>query len=199
MKRCPKCNLTFADFQHVCDFDGTGLVDDPETLPVSPRVSALVAATQSPLLRLIMSPVFLTVLGLAGVLSSLLLIVYYDATSQSSSIATNQPSQNSTVSPVIPVQTSVPPASSKTPAASSQASVLSNSKGTERSSAALRRQAKASRSSTRLHSLTTARNQQRRSPAAVQRESKDTVNQKEPKLTAMLKTTWRILKKPFKF
>ena len=44
MKRCPKCDFSFASFHHVCDFDGTDLIDDPETLPVSPGVSALVVS-----------------------------------------------------------------------------------------------------------------------------------------------------------
>src|SRR5216684_4680915 len=87
MKRCPKCAFSFANFHHVCDFDGTDLVDDPETLPVSPGVSALVAATQTPFLRLVKSPVFLIVLALAGLVSSALLIGYYDAASQPNSIA----------------------------------------------------------------------------------------------------------------
>src|SRR5258708_16911686 len=79
MKRCPKCDFSFASFHHVCDFDGTDLVDDPSTLPVSPGISALVAATQPPFLRLIRSPVFLSVLALAGLLSIALLIGYFDA------------------------------------------------------------------------------------------------------------------------
>ena len=207
MKRCPKCNFSFVDLHQVCDFDGTDLVDEPETLPVSPGVSALAAATRSPFLRLVKSPVFLTVLGLAGVLSSLLLIVYYDAARQSNSIAGNQPSQNSIVSPVPSTQTSVqPPAQIKTPATSSPASALSNSKGTEKSSSPSstsslsstgRRPATASRSRARLGSPTFARNQPNRSP--LRTESKDTADKKEPKLTAMLKTTWHILKWPFKF
>ena len=214
MKRCPKCNFSFVNLHQVCDFDGTDLVDEPETLPVSPGVSALAAATRSPFLRLVKSPVFFTVLALAGILSSLLLMVYYDSANQSNSIAGNQPSQNSIVSPVLPTQTPVQrPAQIKTPATSSRASALSNSKRTEKSSSTSRspsgstsgstagsngrRPATISRSRARLHSPTSARNQPGRSP--LRRESKDTANKKEPKLTAMLKTTWHILKKPFKF
>src|SRR6266852_5008515 len=104
MKRCPKCDFSFASFHHVCDFDGTDLVDDPSTLPVSPGVSALVAATQSPYLRLIKSPVVLAALALAGLLSSALLIGYFDAASQPNSIARSQASRDSVVSLVPPVQ-----------------------------------------------------------------------------------------------
>jgi hypothetical protein len=191
MKRCPKCNFSFADFHDVCDFDGTSLVDDPATLLVSPGVSALVAATQSPFLRLVKSPVFLIVLGLAGVLSSLLLMVYYDAANQANPIVANQPSQNSIVNPVVPKQTSVQPVQIP------PATLSGSSKRTEKSSSTARRPATATRSSARLHSSMSARNQSGRS--ALQRESKDAANKKEPKLTAMLKTTWNILKRPFKF
>src|SRR5713101_3827689 len=111
MKRCPKCAFSFASFHHVCDFDGTDLIDDPETLPVSPGVSALVAATQSPFLRLVKSPVFLAFLALAGLLSSALLIGYFDAASQPNSIGERRVSRdspsNSIASLVPPVQ---PPA-----------------------------------------------------------------------------------------
>src|ERR1700686_790547 len=94
MKRCPKCDFSFASFHRVCHFDGTDLVDDPSTLPVSPGISAL-AATQSPYLRLIKSPVFLAVLALAGLVSSALLIGYFDAASQPNSIAESQAARNS--------------------------------------------------------------------------------------------------------
>src|ERR1700704_4459654 len=106
MKRCPKCNFSFVNFHHVCDFDGTDLVDDPETLPVSPGVSALVAATQSPFLRLVKSPVFLIVLALAGLVSSALLIGYYDSASQPNSIAESPAARDSVVRSVPPSQPS---------------------------------------------------------------------------------------------
>ena len=132
MKRCPKCDFSFANFYHVCDFDGTDLVDDPETLPVSPGVSALVAATQSPFLRLIKSPVFFAVLGLAGVLSSLLLIVYYDATVQPNSIAESRASRDSPpnymASPVPPTQ---PPARPSAPIGTRAPSTSPNEVSTE--------------------------------------------------------------------
>ncbi len=208
MKHCPKCDFTFADFYNVCEFDGAELVEDPEHPPSYLRASP----PPSRLRRVLKSPLFLTGLLVVALLASALLIGYYDAANQSKSIAGNQPSQNSIVSPVLPTQTSVQrPAQIKTPATSSRASALSNSKRTEKSSSTsrspsrstlssnARQPATASRSSARLHTPTSARNQPSRSPTALQRESKDTANQKEPKLTAMLKTTWHILKRPFKF
>jgi len=210
MKHCPKCDFTFADFYNVCEFDGAELVDDPERPPSS------VKASPTRFRRVLRSPVFFTAILVLAVLASALMIGYYDSVNQSNSIAGNQPSQNSSVSPVLPAQNSAqPPAQIKTPATSSRASALSNSKRTEKSSSLersiarstsrspsvfnARRPVTPSRSSARLHSPTSARNQPSRSPTAPQRESKDTANQKEPKLTAMLKTTWHILKRPFKF
>lgn len=222
MKRCPKCDFSFASFHHVCDFDGTDLVDDPSTLPVSPGVSALVAATQSPFLRLIKSPVFLAVLALAGLLSSALLIGYFDAASQPNTIAESQARRdspsNSIASLVPPVQT---PAQTQarvgTRAPSTTGSEISKPKAAKDLSSTRERSVTASRSRARLRSSPSRRNQQSRpeialqgqakdkalqkesKESALQRDSKGNANRKESKLTAKLKTTWNILKKPFKF
>jgi hypothetical protein len=220
MKRCPKCDFSFADFHDRCDFDGSDLVEDPETLPVSPAVSALAAATKSPFLRLVKSPVFSTALGLAGVMSSLLLLVYYDAANQSSSIGESQAARDSPGSPdsiASQVRPAQPPAHDRTQAPAISRSEISKPKATKDLSSTRERSATSSRSRARLHSPTSARNQpsrhelalqrQRKDKArqkeskesALQRDSKENANRKESKLTATLKTTWNILKKPFKF
>jgi hypothetical protein len=198
------------NFHHVCDFDGTDLVDDPETLPVSPAVSALVTATRSPFLRLLKSPVFVTVLALAGLMSSLLLIVYYDGASQHNSIAESRAPRDSVVSVVPPAQ---PP--TQTPAPATSRSEIS--KPAKDVSSTRARSVTASSSRARLRSSPSIRNQQSRpgialhrqpkdkalqkdsKEGALQRDSKENANRKESKLTAALKTTWNILKKPFKF
>lgn len=210
MKRCPKCNFSFVNFHTVCDFDGTDLVDDPEALPVSPGVSALVAATQSPFLRLVKSPVFFIVLALAGILSSLLLIVYYDAASQPNSIAESRAPRDAVVSLVPPAQ---PPAQPP----STSRSEISKPKAAKDLSSTRERSVTASHSRARLRSSPSIRNQQRKPEVALQRQpkdkalpkeskesalerdSKENANRKESKLTAVLKTTWNIIKKPFKF
>jgi len=214
MKRCPKCDFSFVNFHHVCDFDGTDLVDDPDTLPVSPAVSALVAATQTPFLRLVKSPVVLIFLALAGLLSSALLIGYYDAGSQPNSVAEGRTSRDSVISLVPPAQ---PPAEIGTPTPSTSRSEISKPKATKDLSGTHERSVTASRSRARLRSSPSIRNQQSRpeialqrqakdkapqresKESALQRDSKENANRKESKLTAALKTTWNILKKPFKF
>jgi hypothetical protein len=217
MKRCPKCDFSFVNFHRVCDFDGTDLVDDPETLPVSPAVSALVAATQSRFLRLVKSPVFFTVLALAGVLSSLLLIVYYDAASQHNSIAESPVARDSPDSIASLVHTPQPSDQITTPAPSTSRSEISEPKAAKDISSPRERSVTASRSRPRLRSSPSIRNPQSRAEivlqrqpkdkalqkeskeSALQRDSKENANRKESKLTATLKTTWHVIKKPFKF
>lgn len=198
MKRCPKCDFSFADFHHVCDFDGAELVDDPERSP-----SSKASPPRRRFWRVLKSPVFLAALGLVAVLASALLIGYYDSVNQLNSIARNQPSQNSLISSDSPAQNSTQspaqrPAQTKAPAASTRALAVSKSKRTGQSFMA-RRQATASPQLARLHSPDSARKQPSKSLTARQTESKDTADEKEPKLVAMLKTTWHILRKPFKF
>ena len=192
MKRCPKCDFSFANFHHVCDFDGTDLVDDPETLPISPGVSALVAATRSPFLRLIKSPVFLAVLGLAAVLSSLLLLVYYDATSQPNSIAESPAARHSVAILVPPVQPPAePPAPITTRAPSTSPNVVSTGSGSDRVtsrskiskpaknlSSTRERSVRASHSRARRRSSPSIRNQQSRPENARQRQPKNKTIQK---------------------
>jgi hypothetical protein len=226
MKRCPKCNFSFVNFHHVCDFDGTDLIDDPETLPVSPGVSALVAATQSPFLRLVKSPVFIVALALAGLVSSALLIGYYDTASQPNSIAESPAARDSSpdsmASLVPPAQPPTrPSARIRAPVPSTSPNEVSTASGSDRvtSRAEISKPAKdlsskrersvtTSRSRARLHPSPSIRNQQSRPEIALQKHPKDKAlqkdakenpNRKESKLTAALKTTWNILKKPFKF
>jgi hypothetical protein len=230
MKRCPKCDFSFVNFHRVCDFDGTDLIDDPDTLPVSPAVSALVAATQSPFLRLVKSPVFLMVLALAGLVSSALLFGYYDAQSQANSIVESQAardSPDSRVSVASHVPPSQPLARIPTRAPSTNPNEVSSDRIRSRSEIS-KPKAKdlsstrvpsttASRSRPRIRPSPSIRNQPSRPEIALQRQPKDKALQKDSKesalqqdskrnadrkgskLTAALKTTWNILKKPFKF
>jgi hypothetical protein len=242
MKRCPKCDFSFVNFHHVCDFDGTELVDDPATLPVSTAVSALVATTQSPFLRLLKSPVFLIVLGLAGLVSSALLIGYYDAATQPDLIAKSPAPQESPDSRVSLASQLPPSQPLARPSARPSARISARAPSTNRNEVStgsgsdrVRSRSEISKpktkdlSSTRQPSVTAARSRVRhrsslsnrdqqstpeialhRQPkdkalqteskqSALQRNSKENANHKESKLTATLKTTWNILKKPFKF
>jgi hypothetical protein len=211
MKRCPQCDSSFPDFHHACEFDGAELVDDPRPLPVPPVVSARAAATKSPFHLLVKSHVFLTVLLLSGLMSSLLLIAYYGARQPNSIAESRAPldSPDSNVSPVPPADTL---AQDGTQSPSTGPNEVSTGSGSDR----VKRSVTGSRSQARRRT-SPSRNQQSRpeiarqrqpkdkalqkesKESALQRDSKENANRKESKLTAALKTTWNILKKPFKF
>jgi len=200
MKRCPKCDFSFADFHHVCEFDGTELVDDQERLPVSPTASATATGYWSFFLRVVKSPLFLTGLAVMALLASALLIGYYDSANQSNSIAENHASPNSVVGPVLPAQASAqPPAQIETRAPSSTRSEIVNPKAADDFASMRGPPVMASRSRARFRSPALVRNQQSRSETALQKESKENARPKETKVAAMLKTAWHVLKKPFRF
>ena len=199
MKRCPKCDFTFADFHRVCDFDGTSLLDDPERPPSFVKYRS----PQTRFRRVLKSPLFLDGVAVAALLATAFLIRYYHSPTGAESMAANQPSQEAFVSPVSPAQHATPPAQrqpqTKAPAAATRAAVQHNSKRTEQSSSPARREGTASRQLARVYSPIPVTNRAPESTAARQTEREDPANRKDPKLIAMLKTTWRVLKKPFKF
>ena len=92
MKRCSQCDFTFDDEQKVCDFDGTELVAVTEPLPIGvPRAR-----------RLLHSPFPLALVMIAGVLSSALLIGYYDSMDQPNVDVSSNTETRSSASRVIP-------------------------------------------------------------------------------------------------
>jgi hypothetical protein len=174
-------------------------------------------------------------LALAGLMSSALLIGYYDAASQPKSIAESQPPRDSpdshaSIASVVPpaqptaqprIRTRVPATSpNEVSTGSGSDRVTSRSKISKPAkylSSTRERSLTAARSRARLHPSPSIRNlqikpettlqkqpkdnalQKESKESALQRDSKENANRKESKLTATLKTTWNILKKPFKF
>lgn len=101
MKRCSQCEFTFDDHQQTCDFDGTELTAIEELPPAFRTVSLAPAVSSSPLRRLIQSRAFLAVLALVGVVSSALLVGYYDSVNQANiDVASTAQTQNDMVSVV---------------------------------------------------------------------------------------------------
>ncbi|MBA2703230.1 MAG: hypothetical protein H0U60_05185 [Blastocatellia bacterium] len=94
MKRCSQCEFTFGDEQKFCDFDGTELVAVPQ--PPAIRVARRNALHSSFPLALVM---------IVGVLSSALLIGYYDSANQSSvNVSSNSETRGSGATLIPPVQ-----------------------------------------------------------------------------------------------
>src|SRR5207248_8155011 len=98
MKRCPKCDFSFADFHHVCDFDGAPLLADPER----PSSSLKNGSPRSRFRRVLKSTLFLDGMAVGALLTSALLIYYYHSPKESKSVATNQAAPNTFVSPGAP-------------------------------------------------------------------------------------------------
>lgn len=183
MKYCPRCNFTFADFHHVCDFDGAELLSAPEPPSKNSQPSLL--------RRLLKSPVLLAVVGLGAVVSSAFLIGYFEVVNQTTSVVKTEPA------PPLPA-TALPPAPDTQSSAMNQRAGASPVKSRRSAaSSSTRRQRTASATIARLRRQ--PQSSAKRSEVARRTESPQTVNKKDPILTAMLKTTWRVLKKPFGF
>jgi len=182
LKYCPRCNFTFADFHHVCDFDGAELISAAQ--PVN-------GSRPSLLHRCLKSPVLLASIGLCAVVASAFLIGYFEVVNQTTSTVKTEPSLT------LPA-TALPLASDTQSPATNKTALVSQGK-TRRSteSSSTRRQRTASATVARLRLQ--RRNTSKRSEIARRTESPQTASKKDPILTAMLKTTWRVLKKPFSF
>lgn len=238
MKHCPSCDFTFADFHHVCDFDGTELVPDPE------RPSLVKATSRAACIRRwLRSPLFLVGLLTVGLLSSGLLIGYYDSASQSASLAKDEAGQASTAAALpapVPEQKSV---KTKTPVASRSVKDHASSVPLRRSTVpnsvarVYQRRLVATRSPRQTAERaeaeqisqtplvaarwskpetsqsaqpveiprTTAYESRSPRPVTAQMDPRQSsrpqpaLREKDSGFTAMLKTTWRVLKRPFKF
>jgi hypothetical protein len=177
MKHCPACNFTFPDFHLVCDFDGTELVPDPQRL----------ALIKIPVQRSFVSPLkistkTLMAMAIVGLFLGAAFIAYQLTTSRS---ARTLLAVSPTAPPLQTVPVDLPRVASVAPAA-----------GRKRSTQI--RHA----SQVRLMDVHN-RHEKRTEPVSRQTEvarySQPPAPEKPPKLVAVFKTTWRVLKKPFSF
>jgi hypothetical protein len=194
LKHCPECNFSFPDFHRVCDFDGTELVPSPEREP-------LVAAKSSPSSRFqrgFKSPVVWAGLLLIGVLSSAFLVAYYDATGRSAQLLT--PAQDQPAS-TEPLPASDQPAQVEPSVATSRNATIKSTRAARTPSAIARRQAPASRSIGSRARVDQKRLRVRTQKPEIARrgDAQKGSPEKQSKLTAVLKTTWRVVKWPFNF
>jgi len=192
MKHCPKCDFTFADFHHVCDFDGTELVPDPEHPPLneSPRSSCF--------RRAVKSPFFLMGLTVVGLLTSALMIGYYDSLSQPAPVVKDpSPAAPQSAFSVPSISYGLSGPSKTTP--SKRSRIRTTNRFVRTSFARPRRKPAPARMLARQHRKAFTGTRSRESETAQRKELEQATPEKEPRLTAMLKTTWRVLKRPFKF
>lgn len=219
MKQCPACDFSFPDFHLVCDFDGTELVSIPEKPSnIAPRPSRL--------RRLFNSPIWLiSVTGLA-LFSSAILFGFYDAIYQSATVVKSGAPSANTASATPPMDVSAGWTQTPQPGFKRPKRLASPAKNHVRareiaSRAKLRHLRRTSSAPTefsetarRTNPQPVLREKQEASvavnnpktrssePQPVRVTAKDpprVTNDKDPKVVAMLKTTWRVLKRPFKF
>jgi hypothetical protein len=183
LKYCPRCNFTFADFHHLCDFDGAELISAPERPSNASRASLL--------RRSLKSPVLLSAVGLCAVVSSAFLIGYFEVVNQTTSVVKTEPSPTISA-PAIPAAPD-----SQSPAANQTGAVLHETARRSTESSSMRRPRAASATLARIRPQ--SRKTLKRVEVAKRTESAQAASKKDPILTAMLKTTWRVLKKPFSF
>ena len=200
MKQCPTCHFTFADFQRVCAFDGAELV--PYEAPQS-----LITVPQPPVRRRrgLKPSMSLTSLAVLAVFLSAVLIGYLKSPNPSiPAVAVQERDANSPNSTTHVSRTEEGAAESKPIARVTRVRTHLKRRGPafrivpevnlagNRSPAAptIARQSEVPRTSRTYPPNTTLAR-----PREVQQTSRD----KSPKVVAILKTTWKVLKKPFDF
>ena len=180
MKHCPACNFSFPDSQGVCDFDGTELVLDPEQQSLM-KVKQPSAFPQPSLKK----PMLLTSLAVLGVFLSAVFIGYLESPAPSIPTVKNQEAQKSPPNP--------------TPVARTAEQLADVKKTTESLKPAVSRNRNKPAVSNARRRQRDAESRLRDDELAGTRDSKRTSTEKSPKIVAVLKTTWKVLKKPFDF
>ena len=185
MKYCPACNFTFSDSHSVCDFDGNELVQGPE--PKSLMRVPQPFSHRRPGLR---KPMLLTSLAVLGLFVSAVFIGYLESPAPSiPALVKDQKSQQSSPDLTPIAKTSGQLVDAESTAAPSR---IVSSRTVRRS-----RNRAMIASTARLHRKSA--DSSRHPVVARTQDSKRTSNEKSPKIVAVLKTTWRVLKKPFDF
>ena len=200
MKQCPTCHFTFADFHSVCTFDGTELVpyEKPQSLmkvaqpPTHPRLN----------LKPSMS---LTSVAVLTVFLSAVLIGYLKSPAPSIPAVVTQERDSNSGSSSTRAETTTQRFSAKTRIAARATRVRGNQ---DRRVATSKAPLEVARLVVRAPSPTIARQPEvaqtwrvypPKAPIPRQPEVQQTSREKSPKVVAILKTTWKVLKKPFDF
>jgi hypothetical protein len=134
--------------------------------------------------------VLVAAVGLCAVVSSAFLIGYFEVVNQTTSVVKREPA------PPLPAAALPPAPDTQSPAANNTDVASQETARNSTSSSSTRRQRTAFATIARLRRQ--PRSSSKRSEVARRTESPQT-SKKDPILTAMLKTTWRVLKKPFTF
>jgi hypothetical protein len=185
MKCCPACNFSFPDFHIVCDFDGTELVPDPLRL----ALIKVPAPRQAFVRGYLTSPKFLTTVAILGLFVSAAAIAFHQTKSRSSRT-------------LLAVNVASPSLNTPRPAATSDSLVPSVSAPVSPGAPAKTLMRTRRASQVRLMDVRNRREhrtEQLSRHIEVAPPPEQAAPQKQQKFVAALKTTWRVLKKPFSF
>ncbi len=182
MKHCPACNFSFPDFHLVCDLDGTELVSDRRHLAL-----IKLPPQRSAIRRLLTSPQALSALAISGLFLVAALIAYQQTTSR----ATRMLLAANIATPAL-----------ETPTTASRTELSTSSRSVSRSNMAAKAAIRARRSLPIRFDVRSRGEKHNEHPfrqTEIAQGSGAVPQKTQPKLVAMLKTTWRVLKRPFGF
>lgn len=185
MKNCPACNFTFPDFHHVCDFDGTELVTIPEKTPAKP-------GQLSSLRHRVKSRFFLLIVSALALMSSAILFGYYGSLPRSPRTAATEKAV---------AARNVPGADNASREADAdKTSVAVNKETTIYAPPRSRRTVNPRFSTTARNRAAPGRSDRTNPhrPAIAKTREENRVGEKDPRLVAIFKSTWRVLRKPFR-
>ena len=200
MKQCPTCHFTFADFQRVCAFDGAELVPFEKTQSLMKVAQPAIHQRRSrkpsmSLTSLAVLVVFLSAV-LIGYLKSPNPSIPTVVLEESDANLENSRTRAERIAEELTPETRVP-----------SRAIPSRSK-LKRRVAASREVGEVDRGENRSPNVTIARQPEVRPTSRVyppnptiarQPEAPPAPRDKSPKVVAILKTTWKVLKKPFDF
>jgi hypothetical protein len=183
MKHCPACNFSFPDFHLVCDFDGTELIRDPQRLSL-----IKIPARRSHWRAVIVSPKALTAFAIVGLFLTAAFIAYRQTTTRSTRT-------------LLAANVAMPPlqkaAATSKPDLRARSVSVAQSHTREQPPVRAHRSLPAPSSSARLRHE--KRDERLSRQPEVARRADESPSESQPKLISMLKTTWRVLKRPFSF
>lgn len=200
MKQCPMCHFTFADFHCVCTFDGTELVpyEKPQSLmrvaqpSTHPRLSLKpsMSLTSVAVLTVFLSAVLIGYLKSPNPSIPAVGIQERDADSVSSSTRTDRITERFTAEPRIAARATRVRGNQNRRVATSKAPLEVTRVVVRPPSPTIARPREARQ---------TSRTYPPNATIVRQPEVQQTSRGKSPKVVAILKTTWKVLKKPFDF
>lgn len=200
MKQCPTCHFTFADFHSVCTFDRTDLVpyEKPQSLmrvPPPPthtrlRLRPLMSLTSAAVLTIFLSAVLIGYLKSPNPSIPAVVIQEREANSVSSSTRADRITERFSAETRMPARATRVSGNKNRRVATSKAP-LEVTRVVVRSPSPTMAKLRDVPQTSRVYPPNAA--------IARPREVQQASHGKSPKVVAILKTTWKVLKKPFDF